>query len=187
MAPLAPEAGHRFPDRDVLPGGVGVDVAGVGELGGGGGGDEVDLGVGEGLEGGEGELLGEGVHFGVLEEVVARGVDGGDRRARFEAARGELVGEVFARVEVFEEAGCGFEVVVEEVDGVFLFSWVSFSVCVCGFWKGRGKEGWRGEGMEAGREGERERERCGGRGELTGEAESGAIASAKNGDLMSRA
>ena len=51
---------------------------------------------------------------------MAGGVDGGDRGGYFEVSRGELVGEVFARVEVFEEAGRGFEVIVFEVDGVFL-------------------------------------------------------------------
>lgn len=108
MTPLAPEAGDRFPDRGVLLARVAVHVAGVGELGDGGGGDEVDLGVGERFEGRHGEFFGQGVHFCVLEELVAGLVDGGGRGVGLEAARGEFVREVFACVEVFEEAGGGF-------------------------------------------------------------------------------
>lgn len=67
--------------------------------------------------------------------------------------------EVFASVEVFEEAGGRFEVVLFEVDGVFL------------------EGGWV-RGVES--------ERSTGKG-LTGEAESGAMASTKKGDLTSRA
>lgn len=51
MGALAPEAGDGFADGVVVAGGMGVDVAGVGEFGGGGGVDEVDFGVGEGFEG----------------------------------------------------------------------------------------------------------------------------------------
>lgn len=46
---LAPEGGDGAADRAVGAGGVGVDVAGVGEFGAGGGGDEVDFRVGEGF------------------------------------------------------------------------------------------------------------------------------------------
>ena len=164
VAPLAPEARDGLADGDVLAARVAVDVAGVRELGDGGGGDEVDLGVGEGFEGGHGEFFGEGVDFGVAEELAAVAVDGGGGGVVFEGAGGELVGGVFARVEVFEEAGGRFEVVVFEVDGAFL--------------EGREvvSEGWHG------REGG---ERVGGW--LTGEAESGAIASAKKGDFKRRA
>ena len=120
VAPLAPEARDGLADGDVLAARVAVDVAGVRELGDGGGGDEVDLGVGEGFEGGHGEFFGEGVDFGVAEELAAVAVDGGGGGVVFEGAGGELVGGVFARVEVFEEAGGRFEVVVFEVDGAFL-------------------------------------------------------------------
>lgn len=47
---LAPEGGDGPADGVVRAGGVAVDVAGVGEFRGGGGGDEVDFGVGEGFE-----------------------------------------------------------------------------------------------------------------------------------------
>lgn len=47
---LAPEAGHGFADGEVGARGVGVDVAGVGNLREGGRGDEVDFGVGEGFK-----------------------------------------------------------------------------------------------------------------------------------------
>ena len=46
---LAPEGGHGPSDRGVATGRVTVDVARVGEFGAGGGGDEVDFGVGEGF------------------------------------------------------------------------------------------------------------------------------------------
>lgn len=108
MAPLAPKARHGLPDRGVLFARVAVDVAGVGELGDGGGGDEVDFGVRERLEGRHGELFRQRVHFGVFEELVAGLVDGGGAGVSLERAGGELVREVFACVEVFEEAGCGF-------------------------------------------------------------------------------
>lgn len=51
MGALPPEAGDGFADGEVGARGVGVDVAGVGDLGEGGGGDEVDFGVGERFEG----------------------------------------------------------------------------------------------------------------------------------------
>ena len=51
MRALAPEAGDRFADGVVGASGMRIDVAGVGEFGGGGGIDEVDFGVGQGFEG----------------------------------------------------------------------------------------------------------------------------------------
>ena len=77
VTPLSPETGHRFPNRRVLPPRVAVDVSRVRQLGDGGGGDEVDFGVGKRLEGRHGEFLREGVHLGVSEELVAGLVDGG--------------------------------------------------------------------------------------------------------------
>lgn len=85
-----------------------VHVPRVRQLGDGGGGDEVDLGVGERLQRRHGEFLREGVHLGVLEELVAGLVDGRGGGVGLEVARGQSVREVFARVEVFEEAGCRF-------------------------------------------------------------------------------
>ena len=120
VTPLAPEARDGLPNRDVLPLGVAIHVPRIRQLGHGGGSDEVDLGVGERLEGGHGELLGEGVDLGVLEKLVAGLVDGRGGRVGLQVARGELVGEVFARVEIFEEAGCRVQVVVLEVDGALL-------------------------------------------------------------------
>ena len=72
------------------------------------------------FEGRHGELFRERVYFGVFEELVAGLVDGRGGRVGLEVARGELVRKVFASVEVFEEAGGRFEVVVFKVDGVFL-------------------------------------------------------------------
>ncbi len=85
-----------------------VDVSRVRQLGDGGGGDEVDFGVGERLEGRHGEFLREGVHLGVSEELVAGLVDGRGGWVSLQGSRGEFVREVFACVEVFEEAGCCF-------------------------------------------------------------------------------
>ncbi len=64
--------------------------------------------MGKGFEGGETEFFGQRVHFGVFEELGAVVVDGGGGGVGFEGAGGEFVWEVFAGVEVFEEAGCGF-------------------------------------------------------------------------------
>lgn len=121
MAALAPEAGDGLPDRGVVAARVPVHVAGVRELGDGGRGHEVDLGVRERLERGQGELLRQGVDLGVLEELAARLVQGRGGGVRFEGAGRELVREVLARVEVFEEARRRFEVVVLEVDVMVLF------------------------------------------------------------------
>lgn len=105
MGPRGPEAGDGGADFRVVAGGVGVGVAGVGDLAAGGRVDAVDLGLGEDAEGVDAELLGEGVDAGVAEELVARVVDGGGGRVGLEdALAGELLGEVLARVEVLEEA-----------------------------------------------------------------------------------
>ena len=50
MGALTPEAGDGFADSEVGAGGVGVYVAGVGDFGESGGGDEVDFGMGEGFQ-----------------------------------------------------------------------------------------------------------------------------------------
>lgn len=85
-----------------------VHVSRVRQLGDGGGGDEVDFRVGERFEGRHGEFFGQCVYFGVLEELVAGLVDGRSGGVGLEIAGRELVREVFACVEVFEEAGCRF-------------------------------------------------------------------------------
>lgn len=85
-----------------------VDVAGVMELGDGGGSDEVDFGMRERFQSWHGEFFREGVYFCVFEELGAGFVEGGGGRVGLEGSRGEFVGEVFACVEVFEEAGGGF-------------------------------------------------------------------------------
>lgn len=123
VAALAPEARDGLPDGRVVAARVPVDVAGVRELGDGGGGHEVDLRVREGFQGRHGEFLRERVDFGVFEELGAGLVDGRGGGVGLEGSGGEFVREVLARVEVFEEAGGRFEVVVLEVDGVVLFFW----------------------------------------------------------------
>ena len=146
MAPLPPEAGHRFADRGIVAVSVTVDVAGVDEFGGGGGADEVDFGVGEGFEVGEGEGVGEGVDLGVVQELVARGVGFGEGGVGGEGVLvvGELGGEVFARVEVFEDGGDGGE------GGVLggRFGWHR---------RGRWRSRWIGLGGRGGRRGLLER------------------------------
>ena len=85
-----------------------IHIPRVRQLGDGGGGDQVDFRVGERFERRHGEFFGQGVHFGVFEELVAGLVDGRGGGVALQTSRGEFVREVFARVEVFEEAGCSF-------------------------------------------------------------------------------
>jgi hypothetical protein len=112
-----PEAGDGRADGGVVGDGVGVDVAGVGNLAAGRRVDAVDLGGGERLEGAEAVALGEGVDARVLEQLVARVVDLGQAGVGLEdALAGDLAGEVLAGVEVLEEAADGVDVVVEELN-----------------------------------------------------------------------
>ena len=116
MRPCSPEAGNGRANLLVILACVGVDVTGVSDLALGGGVDAVDLGAGEGLEGVDAELLRQGVDASVLEELVARVIDGGGSRVVFEDALArELLGEVLARVEELEEAAYGVDVLVGEV------------------------------------------------------------------------
>ena len=80
--------------------------------------DEMDFAEGERAQGRHAEFFGQGVDARVFEELVPCGVHFGDGGVRLESpARGELVREVFARVEVFEHGGGGGEIVVGEGDG----------------------------------------------------------------------
>lgn len=77
----------------------------------------MNLGAREGLEAFDSKLLGEGVDAGVLEELVAAVVDGGDGGIGLkDALAWELLGEVLARVEVLEEASDGVDVVFGELN-----------------------------------------------------------------------
>ena len=113
VRPLAPKAGDRFPDGRVRRRRVRVHVAGVRDLARRRRRDAVDLAVREGLEVRQAELVGQGVHPGVFEELVARVVDAGHVRVVFQPGRVsrvvELAREVFARVEVLQEAPDGVE------------------------------------------------------------------------------
>lgn len=112
-----PEAGDGGAHRGVVGARVGVDVAGVGDFALCRRVDAVNLGAGQRLERRDAELFGEGIYARVLEELVARVVDGGQAGVGLECAlAGELPGEVFARVEVFEEAADGVVVFVGELD-----------------------------------------------------------------------
>lgn len=118
-----PEARDRRAHGVVVVAGVGVDVAGVGDLALGRGVDAVDLGAGERLEAGHAELFREGVHARMLEELVARVIDGGDGGVGLEDALArQLFGEVFAGVEEFEKAADSFDVLVGQLDPARLFS-----------------------------------------------------------------
>ena len=79
-------------------------------------------GAGEGREGDRTyrntELLSQCVHFGVFEQLGAGLVDRGRGCVGGEGAAGKSGGEVFACVEVLEEAAYGFEVGVWELDAV---------------------------------------------------------------------
>ena len=55
----------------------------------------------------------------MFEELGAGVVDARGGGVGLENPGGKFVWEVFTGVEVFEEAGCGFEVFVQEVDGGF--------------------------------------------------------------------
>jgi hypothetical protein len=113
----SPEARDGCANGSIVGAGIGVDVAGVGDLALGSRVDAVDLGAREGLEARDAKLLGECVDAGVLEELVAAVVDRGDRGVRLEdALAGELLREVFASVEEFEEASDSVDVVVWELD-----------------------------------------------------------------------
>jgi hypothetical protein len=69
------------------------------------------------LELGKAKLLGQRVHLGVLEELVARHVDIGNRGMLLEGALARyLLGEVVACVEELEEAPDGVNVLAGKLD-----------------------------------------------------------------------
>lgn len=112
-----PEVRDGGADGGVGLGGVRVDVLGVRDLALGGGVDAVNLGAGEGAQGGHAELVGQRVHARVLEQLDAVLIDLGEGRVRLERARaGQLLGEVLARVQELEEAADGLDVLFGELD-----------------------------------------------------------------------
>ena len=66
------------------------------------------------------EFFGKGIDFCVFQQLGPVLVDGGRGGIRREGAVGEFGGEVFACVEVFEEAAHRFEVGVGEIDAAAL-------------------------------------------------------------------
>ena len=123
MTPGRPKCRHGPPNRDVLLVRLLVHVPRIRDLPPRGRRRAVDLGVGEGFQCGEAQLVGQGVDFGVLEERGAGGVGGRERGIGLEGrvfGGGEAAWEVFAVVEVFENRACGREVVVWEVDAAVL-------------------------------------------------------------------
>jgi hypothetical protein len=117
MRARSPETCDRRADGRVLLAGVLVDVAGVGDLAFCRRVDAVDFRAREAAETGDAKLFGNGVDARVLEELVARVVDLGDRGVVFQDALArELAREVLAGVEVFEEAAGGVEVFGGELD-----------------------------------------------------------------------
>lgn len=117
----SPEARDGCANGGIVGAGVGVDVAGIGDLALGSRVDAVDLGARESLEAQDAKLLGECVNAGVLEELIAAVVDRGDRGIGLEdALAGELLREVFASVEELEEASDGVNVIFWELDLAWL-------------------------------------------------------------------
>lgn len=128
MGAGSPEVGDGGTDGGVVLGGELVDVAGVGDLALGGRVDAVDLVGREVLEVGEAELLGDGVHARVLEKLLAREVDLGNRGVLLQRAlAGNLLGEVIACVQELEEAAHGVDVFGGELDLAGLFGKGSIS------------------------------------------------------------
>ena len=117
VAAGGPEVGHGRTNGRVLLGRVLVDVAGVGDLALGSRVDAMDLARGEVLEQCESKFLRQGVDLGVLEELLARHVDVGDRGVLLQRSlAGHFLGEIVAGVEEFEEAANGLEVFVGKLD-----------------------------------------------------------------------
>lgn len=111
VRPRRPEARDGRPDGGVVGAGVGVDVAGIGDLALYRRVDAVDLGASEGAKAVDAKLLAQCVDSSVLKELVARVIDRGNCGVVFESSLArDLLGEVFARVEVFEEAADGVDV-----------------------------------------------------------------------------
>ena len=117
VRPCRPEARNRRAHRRVVLGGVLVHVASIGNLAPGSRVDAVDLGARERLETVHTILLGECVYAGVLEQLVAHVIDTRGSRIGLEVARaGYLLGEVFARVQEFEEAADSLNVLIRKLD-----------------------------------------------------------------------
>lgn len=117
MGAGGPEVGDWGADDGVVVVGVLVDVAGVCDLALCRRVDAVDLGRGQVPERGHLKLLGQRVDARVLEQLVARLVDIGERRVRLELpGAGHLAREVVARVQEFEETSDGIDVAAGQVD-----------------------------------------------------------------------
>lgn len=70
---------------------------------------------------GHAEAVGQSIHPRVSEQLLARVVDVRHERIRLQRARlVQLLGEVFARVEVLEQTSDGEDVVVGQVDALSL-------------------------------------------------------------------
>jgi hypothetical protein len=127
----SPEVGHRRADRGVLPAGVGVNIAGVRDLTLGRRVDAVDLGARQVLQRQQAELVGEGIHLGMLQQLVACLVDFRDRGVGLEGSLArDLLGKVFPGIEELEEAADSIEVFVGKFDLSWLSSVVSAGVAL---------------------------------------------------------
>lgn len=133
---LAPEGGDGLADRDVRRRRVAIHVAGVGDFGQRRRRDQVNFRVGEGFESlgliwlgrgekeerrkrgvrgvtdGDAEFFGQGVDFGVFEQLRASVIDGGRGGVHLQGSGTGPMREIFARVEIFQEAAGGVEIVV---------------------------------------------------------------------------
>ena len=115
MRPRGPEVGHRSTNGSVVLGGEGIYVSGVRDLALGRGVDTVNLRAGEVLQPGNLELLGERVDTGMLKELVSSFIHLRDAVVGLQLAlAGDLLGEVVAGVEKFEEAANGIDIVASE-------------------------------------------------------------------------
>lgn len=116
MAAGGPEVGDGGADGGVVPAGVLVDVAGVGDLALGRRVDAVDLAAREAPQLVHAELLGQRVDARMLQQLLTCLVYGGYGGVLLQQSLArQLLREVVARVEEFEEAADGVELVGWEV------------------------------------------------------------------------
>lgn len=117
VAAGGPEVGDGGADGGVVLAGVLVDVAGVRDLALGRRVDAVDLAAGQAAQLLHPELLGQGVHARVLQQLLARLVDRRDRRVLLQHALArQLFREVVAGVQKFEEAAHSVELFGYKID-----------------------------------------------------------------------
>ena len=117
MAARSPEVGDGRADRRVLLGCKFVNVARISDLALSRRVDAVDLARSQVLEVREPKLLGQCVHLGVLEELVARHIHIRNRGVLLQRPlAGRLLREVIARVEKLKEAADSVDIFAGELN-----------------------------------------------------------------------